>query len=52
MAIVKCTCDNIGQDKIYGMKNRVANKTSSAPQITYRCTVCEKIIEESKIINR
>lgn len=45
--IVKCTCQNEYQDKVYGKGNRVANpvdksKVNGKVQ-HYRCTVCKKV---------
>ena len=34
--IIGCGCDNEGQDRIYGRRMRLHNKTTSG----YRCTVC------------
>ena len=41
--IKKCVCDHPYQDKKYGHKKRVANKTTNS----YRCTVCGKEIVTS-----
>jgi len=39
--ILKCTCQNAGQDKIHGKGSRVHNPTvNSTSQKTWRCTVC------------
>lgn len=40
-AIIKCTCKNEQQDKMYGQGMRVHNKTLKFPDC--RCTVCLKI---------
>lgn len=37
--IVKCTCQNVGQDAIYGSGFRLANEASKDIQ-GLRCTVC------------
>jgi hypothetical protein len=43
--ILPCTCESKYQDKVYGEKKRVHNKTQqSKPLIkSYRCTVCGNI---------
>jgi hypothetical protein len=51
--IAKCSCDNPGQDRIHGVKNRVFNQTPKASQKKgesgdWRCTVCNVNI---KLIN-
>lgn len=41
--IIKCTCHNEYQDKVYGQGNRVGNRTKqNANGKDYRCTVCGK----------
>lgn len=42
--IIKCDCNNVGQDKIHGKNHRVHNaraRSGNNPP-TYRCTVCGK----------
>jgi hypothetical protein len=39
--IRKCTCKNEGQDKIYGLGNRLCNLTQKLEE--FRCTVCNII---------
>lgn len=36
---MRCTCDHKDQDKMYGKKVRVHNKTKEG----WRCTVCSKV---------
>lgn len=45
MAILKCTCQHEGQDKLHGKKMRVMNqiKTSQHADKQYRCTVCSTV---------
>lgn len=40
MKLVKCTCSNETQDKMYGQGNRMANNTRSGQ---LRCTVCSTL---------
>ena len=42
--ILKCTCENEGQDRLHGKQNRVMNKTriKCGDKYLYRCTVCGK----------
>ena len=40
--IIKCTCKNEQQDKMYGKGNRVANQTKNSDGKVFRCTVCAK----------
>ncbi len=42
--IIKCSCKNEHQDKMYGKSMRLANKTEkvSLNKNYYRCTVCNK----------
>lgn len=44
--IIKCKCENAFQDKKYGKKMRVQNKTNDENK--YRCTVCNEINEKEK----
>jgi hypothetical protein len=51
--VSRCSCNNEGQDSIYGSKNRVFNQTSKSSQKKgesgeYTCTVCNIKI---KLIN-
>ena len=51
--VKQCSCSNEGQDRIYGPKNRVFNRTNKSSAKAgesgeYRCTVCDLKI---KIIN-
>jgi hypothetical protein len=54
-AVVKqCTCQNEGQDDLYGKSNRVHNLTAKSSSKKgeageYRCTVCDS---KSKHINQ
>lgn len=43
MAIKRCVCEHEYQDKKYGKKNRVCNKTAKDK---WRCTVCGKEIAD------
>ena len=45
MAIRECTCKSDYQDKRYGEKKRVMNKTKSGD---YTCTVCGRSSVETK----
>lgn len=39
--VMKCICDNKGQDKLHGKGNRVFNVISNkSQQQSARCTVC------------
>lgn len=40
--IIRCTCKNEQQDKIYGENMRVHNSKSDPEKNGYRCTVCQK----------
>lgn len=40
--IAPCTCENIGQDLLYGKGMRIFNE-SGGKQSGFRCTVCKKI---------
>ena len=44
MAIKKCNCKHLDQDRRYGLGNRVHNKarSNSGRGVDYICTVCEK----------
>lgn len=47
--IIKCTCKNEAQDKLYGVEKRVFNRckpNEATPH--YRCTVCKKEVIEPK----
>jgi hypothetical protein len=51
--VSKCNCDNPGQDKLHGTKNRVFNQTSKSSQKKgetgeFRCSVCNVTV---KLIN-
>ena len=35
--VKQCTCQNAGQDELYGKGNRLHNQTKSG---SYRCSVC------------
>jgi rubrerythrin len=38
--VKQCNCENQGQDKIHGNKNRVFNEVKKPNGVEYRCTVC------------
>jgi predicted SprT family Zn-dependent metalloprotease len=40
--IITCTCENKGQDEMYGKHRRVGNQTKKGDGSLYRCTVCGK----------
>lgn len=39
--IIACNCNNEFQDKRYGKRKRVFNKTMKLNGTVYRCTVCK-----------
>ena len=47
--ILKCTCINETQDKLYGQGNRVFNPRKPKESTShYRCSVCKKETSESQ----
>jgi hypothetical protein len=49
--ILRCTCQNTGQDKLHGGGNRVHNAIVANPS-EYRCTVCRRERNKSGSIRR
>ena len=43
--VVKCSCEHVHQDSVYGPGKRLANKTtkSNGLKYYYRCTVCKTL---------
>ena len=42
MAIKKCVCRSLGQDKLHGYENRVMTPAGKSTVPVWKCTVCER----------